>query len=370
MPNRIVPFTREFEPAVRALNERLRAGGSDWEFPETSSRDRSDTTDAYYFEDFLVVDDDGNVRGGYILKHQDFSIDQDVTPMANYTLPVSEGIVDRKFGMIGVSMILDAQKREAFLFDLGLGSMEAPSARVMKGVGWSLTPVPFLFRVIRPSNFLRQIRYARSSTTRRLLLDTLAFTGLGWLGNAVVSVVKRHVPAAIKSLAVECVAEFGSWADEIWEAGRRDYHFTAVRDAETLNALYPPSDARYHRLKVSLGGVPVGWALVLNTTMDGHKQFGDMKVGSIADCFAPMQSALAVAYGADRFLSGGGVDLIVSNQSNAAWCAALRKIGYLDGPSNFILTTSKRLSQLIGPLEEVLSTSHFNRGDGDGPIHL
>lgn len=370
MPTSIVPFTHEHEQAVRAFNQRLREAGSDWRFPESTNRDRTDTTESYYFEDFVVVDEGGEVRGGYILKHQDFLIDGKVTPIANYTLPVSEGIIAKKYGMVGVSMILDAQKREAYLFDLGLGSMEAPSARVMKGVGWALQPVPFLFRVLHPTRFCRNLAYLRGSAGRRLALDVLAYSGLGWVGLKALTMVKRRAPVRAQRLRVERVGEFGRWADDVWDAGKRDYRFTAVRDAKTLNALYPPKDERYIRLKVSGPDGPIGWALVLDTQMSNHKQFGAMRLGSIADCFAPVGDAGGVMYCADRFLQQRGVDLIVSNQSHTAWCGALRRIGYLDGPSNFILTSSKRLTELIGSLETVVHEAHFNRGDADGPINL
>ncbi len=370
MPTKFLPFTAEHESAVRAFNMRLAAGGSEWQYPETSLRAAMETHPSLYIEDFVAVDDDGAVHGAYVLKHQDFLIIDEVISIANYSLPVSEGIVDRRFGMLGVSMILDAQKRKRFLFDLGLGSMEAPSARVMKGVGWSLIPVPLFFRVLHMTKFLRNLTHQRTTPARRILLDTLAFSGAGWLGVKALAMAKRRRTPKMRGLVVEVVPNFDSWADEIWEDGKAGYRFVAVRDSGVLNVLYPTSSDRYQRLKVSRDGRVIGWAVVLDTQMTNHKQFGAMRLGSIADCFASIGDASAVVCAADRFLTDAGVDLIISNQSHDAWCGGLARLGYLKGPSNFIFTASKTLAQLLEPLETTLGLSHINRGDGDGPINL
>jgi len=60
----------------------------------------------------------------------------------------------------------------------------------------------------------------------------------------------------------------------------------------------------------------------------------------------------------------------VSNQSHAAWCNAFRQCGCLNGPSNSLFAASPHLARRIGPVENNLSSFHFNRGDGDGPINL
>jgi hypothetical protein len=64
------------------------------------------------------------------------------------------------------------------------------------------------------------------------------------------------------------------------------------------------------------------------------------------------------------------VDLIVSNQSHAAWCAALRRAGFLQGPSNFLFSASKELAKLLDPLPANIAHIHFTRGDGDGSVSL
>ena len=115
---------------------------------------------------------------------------------------------------------------------------------------------------------------------------------------------------------------------------------------------------------------PVGWAIVLDTQMTGHKQFGALRLGSIADTLARPEHAGHVTRAATRFLEERGVDLIVTNQCHKAWSAATRDCGYLSGPSNFVLAASKDAVSLLQPFESERHNVHMNRGDGDGPMHL
>jgi hypothetical protein len=139
-----------------------------------------------------------------------------------------------------------------------------------------------------------------------------------------------------------------------------------ARDAATLNVLYPPGTDRFTRIRVDSRG----WAVVLDTQMRSHKYFGDMRVGTVADCFAAPDDASAVIAAATQLLSSRGVDLIVSNQSHDAWCAGLKGCGFRKGPSNFIFAASKKLATLLEPFDESVGGVHLTRGDGDGPIHL
>ena len=144
----------------------------------------------------------------------------------------------------------------------------------------------------------------------------------------------------------------------------------AVRDEETLNILYPPENDRFFRLISYQEGGIIGWAVVLDSQMDNHKQFGNMRIGSIIDCLALPDGEYSVIRSATTFLVGRGVDMIVSNQCHHEWGAALKVAGFLQGPSNFFFTPSPHLADLIAPFDQQVHLAHLNRGDGDGPIHL
>jgi hypothetical protein len=100
--------------------------------------------------------------------------------------------------------------------------------------------------------------------------------------------------------------------------------------------------------------------------MKGHKQFGNLYVGSIVDSLSAPEWADDVLFHATQYLRKKGVDIVVSNQSHAAWGAGLKKQGFLQGPSNYGFAGSPGLVQGI----QSVRTCHINRGDGDGPINL
>jgi hypothetical protein len=137
----------------------------------------------------------------------------------------------------------------------------------------------------------------------------------------------------------------------------------AERDSVTLDALYPHSDARFIRVRTD-----GGWAVVLDTQMRRHKQFGEMRVGSIIDCLAAGGAAAGVVREATAVLEERRVDLVVSNQLHAEWSRALLDAGFRTGPSNYLLALSPALAGMVADAPE--NTFHFNRGDGDGPVHL
>jgi hypothetical protein len=201
-------------------------------------------------------------------------------------------------------------------------------------------------------------------------LDGLAFTGLGWLGGRAANFVLSCTTPSRRGLAVEQVDEFSDWADDLWQACAPEYPYCAVRDAATLKLLYPREDPRFIRLKISAAGRPIGWAVLLATDLKNHKQFGRMRLGSIVDVFARPADAEKVVVAAERLLSEKKVDLMVSNQLHASWRHALRQCGFLAGPSNFLLATSRKLTALLDTLQIAADALHVNRGDGDGPINL
>ncbi len=368
----IRPFTQEHVPEVLAFNHRLAQNGGKFQFRESpipSWLPRRDPIPVY--EEYFVAMEGAMVRGGYILKPQPFAVRGQVQGIANIQLPLSEGTFDNRYGMLGMQLLKDALAREPLLFGLGMGGLNQPFPRLLKIVKWRLIPCPFHFRVAHPFRFLREIKYLRQKRSRRLLLDALAFSGFGWFGFKALHKWKDW-QGFQGSAGTKCqlVAEFSSWADVLWERARSHYALIAVRDAIILNTLYPASDERFLRLQVLRQGETIGWAVLLDTRMTDHKQFGNMRLGSLVDCLALPGSEPEVVVAATRLLLERGVDLIVSNQLHRAWREALDQAGFLQGPSNFVFAASPALAALLDPFEATVDQVHMTRGDGDGPIHL
>lgn len=364
----IQPYTPELVPAVKALNSRLGAGGvaREFYFPESSVPEWLPKLPGrrLFQEYFLAVEGDA-VRGGYIVKYQDFWIDGEVRPIAFYRLPLSEGIVNRAYTSVAIVMLRSALARQPVMFALGMGGLHNPLPQMLKALGWALCQVPFYFRVNHPAKFLRNIGPLRHDAARRALAAIATFSGAGWLG---IKAAQRFRTKVISGLVAEKVDTFGSWADELWQRCIPRYFASAVRDSSTLNLLY--YEEKYICLKISRQQQVLGWAVVLDTQMHDNKYFGDMRLGSIADCFAAPEDSAAVIQAATNFLETRGVALIVSNQAHQAWTNALKASGYFTGPSNFIFAASKGLAKLLSPVDQNFSQLHLNRGDGDGPINL
>jgi hypothetical protein len=376
MTLRIVPYAAEHEEAVRAFNARLAKKKLDLNIYSTVFPTSHVPTwlpkragcDLYQ-EQFVALDDESMVRGGYILKHQSFLVKGNCVSLADYQLPISEGIIDRRFVDVAVSLYVDALRRQPCLFGLGGGGYHVPIVKFLLTAGCKTVLVPFWFRIVHPNVFLQNIAVLRISPLQRGMCDLLKCSGLGWAGiKAIQGVIgKYRQPAGV---TYELVGEFSDWTDDVWEKSKAHYSLIAIRSQQILNVLYPPSDSRFKRLKVMRDGKVVGWAVLLNTPMSGHKQFGDMQLGSLVDCLAKPDDARDVVACSRDFLVANGADLIVSNQASQAWGQALKRCGFLEGPSNFPFLAAPNLAALLDPFNENAKTLHLNRGGGDGPIHL
>jgi hypothetical protein len=361
-----LPFTPDLAPAVAEFNARLLAGGADPElmFPEDPVPEARPNEPCRLLEERFLMVQEGLVHGGFILRHQDFWMGGTAASIAHFRLPLSEGIVNRKFAGVGMQIVRHAIFIQPLLFALGMGGRQRALPRLLEGMHWKLWDVPFYFFVNRPFRFLRGIRVLRSDAWGSLALDIAAWSGLGWVTARMAQWVARR--SAPEEVTIENIQAFSNWADELWDECKPHYSFLAVRDSATLRLLYPEYSERFLCRRVRRNGKPVGWFIALDSTMQGHKQFGNLRVGSIADALARPEDAEAVIHAAAGFLRARGVDLIVSNQMHPAWGAALRSAGFLKAPSNFVLAVSPKLKEYCGDASGI----HINRGDGDGPIHL
>jgi hypothetical protein len=364
----IQPYTADRIPPVKAFNQRLAAGGiaPEFHFPESPTPYwlPKEKGRRIYQEYYLAVDGK-EVRGGFILKYQDFLLDGEAVPIVFYRLPVSEGIVDKAYTSVGVLMLRHAMTMEPCLYALGMGGFDRPLPSMLKAMGWKLSAVPFYFRVQHPGPFLRQVAPLRQTAARRTLAGLAAATGAGWIGVKALHWLGTKGSAA--GISAELITTFGPWADDLWKRYASRYAMIADRQSDTLNLLYPPGK-NFLCLKIVRGAEVLGWAVVLDTQMRGNKYFGNLRVGTIADTFASPENARAVIHSATGFLENRGVDLLIANHSHATWGTALAAAGYLLGPSNFIFAAAKPLAERLVPFQT--NQLYLLRGDGDGPVNL
>ena len=364
----IRPYTPDLEKSVMAFNQRLREAGERGRLPETHVPCFPKMPGLQLYQELFLLVHAGEVRGGYMLTHNHFAVRGEVMWVAcGPQFNLAEGIINRSYAMAGVFQLQDALSRQRLMYALGMGGMREPLPKLLGAMGWTLYPVPFYFRILHASRFFANVTYIRHRKEARMLLDLVRYSAFDSLAVRLAQVrLSRGDPA----VQAEVFAEFGPWADAVWENCRTKYSLIGLRDAKTLNALYPSSCSRFLRLRISRGAEDIGWVVMLDTQMSGHKQFGDMRVGSIVDCLAVPDQAFWVIQSASKFLEGRGVDLIVSNQASSTWGKALIAAGHLRGPSNFVLALSQMLTNKLQPFPVSRQSIHMNRGDGDGPINL
>ncbi len=365
----VQPYTEDMVPAVCAFNRVLEAGTvpSRFRFPESSVPAwLPHVGNRHIYQQYYLAVEGDAVRGGFILKYQDFSIGAQIRRIAYYHLPLSQGIVNRAYAGVGVMMLRSALKLEPVLFALGMGGFDNPLPLMLKAMKWKLTAVPFFFRVIHPGLFLREISALKRSPTMRLGAQFASRTGVGWF---MIHAAQRFRQKAVNiKIQTDLISEFGSWSDDLWRECSSAYAFIGSRDSATLNMLYPHGK-NFFCLRVTRDSSLLGWAVLLNTQMHRNKYFGNLCVGSIVDCLAAPQHAECIVQTAAEFLVRQGCDLIVTNHTHGQWGLALTRSGFLSGPSNFVFAPSPALADALGPTQGI-SEIFLTRGDGDGPVNL
>ena len=139
---------------------------------------------------------------------------------------------------------------------------------------------------------------------------------------------------------------------------------------ETLNILYPPNSKRFYKLEVFKDNSFIGWVVLLATSMNGHKQFGDLRVGTIVDAFTNKKYYSELIYCSTSYLKKKNVDIIIVNHSHEFWRDSIKKYSFIKGPSNYLIALSKKLAKLLEINNVSKDEIFIMRADGDGPINL
>jgi len=366
----IIPYTSDWIESVRQFNERLVAGGLDNElrFPEEPRQQFQVNPNGVLHQEHHLVVEGATVRGAYLLTHERWIAGGQIRQVCHFRLPVSEGLINPQYKGVGNFMLDHALQKNTLLYSLGMGGLDRPLPRMLKSRNWSLATTSFYFRCVRPSRILHDRVCLRTHPRWNFALDAAAWSGLASLFISGTQRLRTRRPA--KKFNPSIVRDFGNEVDEIQERARDAYTLLPSRDGEILRLRYPASDSRFVRLVVDSGSGPCGWAVLLATSMHGHKQFGDLRVGTIVDCLAVPGDEDYVIHAASRVLEEERVDLVVSNQSHRNWCRASMHAGFFSGPSNYIFAASPELSGLVEPFAGNFAASHLTRGNGAGPIHL
>lgn len=367
---RVVAYEPQHEPLVRAFNTRLNEGGAEHRFYEKATPRwlPPGLSEHVRREYFVAVDDAaGVVRGAYVLKPQTFVLKGRDVEVASIQGPLSEAIIDRRYGALAIVMVRDMYARNPLLFGLGGGER---LHQVLNAMKWKGDWAPLLIHIGDPARFLRQSPLLRRRAPVRLALDALALSGGAWPAVKTVELAQRarRGGLTIADCTAEAVPRFGAWADEIWRRACGDSDLIALRDSGTLNAMVPETGFPEATIvKVGRGGEPVGWALVRHRQLQGDHRFGSVRLGSVIDALAVPGFEAGVIRAATRYLSRLGSDITISSFTHDAWIRASEACGYFLRNNQRKISISPELQSRIAADGVSLNRVHFTLLDGDGP---
>jgi hypothetical protein len=328
-------------------------------------------------ERYVGIDAKGEVRGGYLLRWQSLWLRGTRLLGAAVGYPVSEGVIDKRYTMVGVIVLRDAIKRCEFLYSLGAGGRTGNVFRVAQHLGWRIEDVPFLFRVIKGGRFLLNLPQMQRSRGRQLLASIVSKTGLAQVAIDLLkagSAVRNRGSLSLRlpsDMTVEEVGSLAGVADEVWPRVNSQYTFCVVRDAAHVEPSFPVERNDLHRLVVRHQGSPIGWAVVMTEGLSRLRTYlGDIVPGLIVDAFGDTGYATEIVRAATAYLAAQGVDVVITNASHRSWVSGFKRSGFLAWRSQYPLLVSRSLARRIGDLPAVMRQTHMSRGDGDGVHYL
>jgi hypothetical protein len=361
-------------PAVARFNQRLREGGRG---VEQMSLRIGLPGEAQYrpagfpvYRQMMIAEDGREVRAAVLLYHNNVFIHGRKRDFCWLDMPISEGIIDRRYSLAIVQLLKTVSRYEPFLMSTGAGPEDKDSFRLLSKLDWKHHAVPFFFYPVKVTKVLLGMSYFKKHAKLRYGALLGAYSGAGAAMSGLLA-LRRRCAAGLSGYEYSVEEAFDYWADRIFEDCLPDYGVAMRSDATTLNILHPPDKPSLTRLRVRRkvakrgAGQDAGWILVASKLMKNNHLFGDLKVGTLVDGFGRAVDAPAlVAAGIDH-LAETGADIIVANFSHAAWVRACRRSGMFAGPDSYYHFVSPGGSPLF---EDTCPSGaiHMTRGHSDG----
>jgi hypothetical protein len=276
----------------------------------------------------------------------------------------SESVVDRRFALMPTLLLRVALSRQPRQMTVGPSGPDEPMPILLTALGWTHQAVPMLFLTVRTAVVLRELRRLSRYPALRAGGRAVAALGLATLADMTLAGLRRL--RRRRSMRVEEVNGFAGWSDAIWGEAQPLHGALVRRDAAALDRLYRPGDRRLIRLTVSERNRLRGWVAITVEDKVDDPDYGNLRVGVLADCLGlPEYAGAVVAAGVDRLVAEH-IDLIQVRFSHAAWLAAARRIGFVPVPTTARLFASPALA---GDLP-ALPSLHLTYGDNDGPLPI
>jgi hypothetical protein len=249
-------------------------------------------------------------------------------------------------------------KLSPYVYAVGMGGPSNPLPRMLQAMGWHVRAVPFYFRMLRVGRCLAEVTAFRSTRARRLAASALRFSGLGWLG---ARWLQRRRGAG-QTLAINELHAWSADLDPVWTAFRERCSFAIVRDSSTLPFLNADGVRGF---RADDRDTLVGWFSLAVGHMRDRQYFGNLRLAVVADVLPLPRYETALLRSASDEASRLGCDFVCANLLPTSLQDAARRSGWLAGPSNFLLATSKPMTAAIDD-----RTAYVSRRDGDGLANI
>ena len=180
---KIVELQNIHNDEVENFNHRLKKAGVNFQFPLiSSSNNLSFNKDIeIYTKHYAVMDVDNIMRGGYILKYQKFSFHKKNITSVIFQLPLSEGLINKRYNDVSLMIFKDAFSKNDKIFTVGMGGLDNNFPKILKAFGWQLEPIPFYFKVKNIKNFLQNINYLNNKSIVYGIVKLSYYSGLFFL---------------------------------------------------------------------------------------------------------------------------------------------------------------------------------------------
>ena len=172
----------DLEALIR-FNRRLREGGRGEEqmtlHPSLPGEARYRPPGFPVYRRMMIAEDGREVRAAVVLYHNNIFIHGEKRDCCWLDMPISEGIIDRRYSLAIIQLIKAASRYEPFLMSTGAGPVDKDSFRLLTKLDWRHRVVPFFFYPVKVTKVLLGLSYFKKHAKLRYGALLGAYSGAG-----------------------------------------------------------------------------------------------------------------------------------------------------------------------------------------------
>src|SRR5215475_16063010 len=187
----------DFEAMIR-FNHRLREGGRGEEQmtlrPSLPGEAQYRPAGFPVCRRMMIAEDGKEVRAALMLYHNNIFIHGKKRDCCWMDMPISEGIVDRRYSLAIIQLLKAASEYQPFLMSTGAGPVDKVSFRILTRLNWRNRAVPFYVYPVKVTNVLLGLSYFKQNAKLRYGALFGAYSGLGAGLSGLLALSRRIAP--------------------------------------------------------------------------------------------------------------------------------------------------------------------------------